>query len=273
MPLPTDARILPALGDDFGDALDAGLAALHLPLAPDVRRAIEAQARLLLAWGAAINLSALREPDDIALRHVVDSLSAVPLIRERFGAPHDGAPQRGLSVLDLGSGAGYPGLPVALTLPAGRITLLDSIAKKAAFLEVASRVAIAELPAGSRPPIASVLPLRAEAVAASQDRATWDVVLVRAVGSLAEIFELGLPLLAQGGLLVCWKRDPIDRATLSQELADAQRLVGSLGGGTPEVVHVPVPGLRDHRLVLVTKRGPTPARFPRPPAERRRLLR
>ena len=102
--------------------------------------------------------------------------------------------------LDLGSGGGYPGLPLALALPAERALLVDSIAKKAAFLEVA----VAAAGVAGRVEIAAA---RAESLAADRrHRERWPAVTVRAVASLAELVELAFPLLAPGGVLVAWKR-------------------------------------------------------------------
>ena len=87
----------------------------------------------------------------------------------------------------------------------------------------------------------------------------------RAVASLAELVELGLPLVAPGGVLVAWKRDPVD-----EELDGAAGALAALRAGPVSVVPTGVPGLEDHRLVIVPRGGRIDARFPRDPAERRR---
>ena len=265
--LPTDAAALPGLGPDYATILGQGLAALGVTLTPIAAAAIDAQARLLLAWNQHVNLTAIRTPEGVARLHVLDSLSAVPVLRGRVPSMP--------AVLDLGSGGGYPGLPLAVALPAGRLTLVDSVAKKTRFLGVvtdAARAAGCEL-------AFEVLAARAEQLAADHHRESWDVVTARAVGTLAEVAELGLPLLRRGGLLVCWKRDGAaagtDAATtsdLGRELHDAGPLLAELGSATPEVVPAETAGLPGHRLVLLHKVHPTPRRFPRIPAERRRLL-
>lgn len=286
--LPTDVAGLPPLDQGFDETLADGLAAMGLALSATARRAIEYQARLLVAWNEHINLTAIKTPEAIARLHVLDSLSAVLPLRARVPA--------GPAVLDLGSGGGYPGLPLAVALPAARLTLVDSVAKKVRFLETvaaavgqaaAGQAAASATRAADSPGDVSVLdptPIealaaRAEQLAADEHRATWDVVTARAVGSFAEVAELGLPLLRRGGLLVCWKRDrpeaDIDSqpsAELAVELDAARRLLEQLGGDVPEVVTVEVPGLTGHRLVLVRKISPTPRQYPRVPAERRRPL-
>jgi 16S rRNA (guanine527-N7)-methyltransferase len=231
---------------------DAGCAILGLAdLPPGARDAILGHLRLLLAWTAAVNLTAIRDPDAAVAGHILDSLAAVPLMREagvtRF--------------LDLGSGGGYPGLPLALALPADAALLVDSIAKKAAFL----RVAVAAAGVADRVAVAAV---RAEELAVDRrQRGRWPAVTVRAVAPLPELVELAFPLLVPGGLLLAWKR-----AGLDDERTRALAAVAALGGGSVEVVQLPAPlrGLERHVLVAVRKEGPTPSGWPRTPAERRR---
>jgi 16S rRNA (guanine527-N7)-methyltransferase len=228
-------------------ALEAGLAELDLVLPAAARQAIDDHVRLLLAWNAAINLTAIREPADIALRHVVDSLTAASVMRDVDG------------FVDLGSGGGFPGIPLAAALPVERVALVDSVGKKAAFLAAALDVAGLSSRAG-------VAAARAEELASEpRHRERWPVVTARAVGSLAELVELAFPLLAIGGRLVAWKRGDI-----AAEVLGARRAVGALGGGSIEEAAVRVTGLAGHRLVVVTKHGRTSDAFPRDPAARHR---
>ena len=210
--------------------------------------------RLLLAWNEAINLTAIREPAAIAVRHVVDSLAAARVLERR--GPRGGS-VRGL--LDLGSGGGYPGIPLAAVLPVERALLVESVGKKAAFLETA-------VAGTGLAPRVAVAKERAEALARdARHRERWPAVTARAVGALAELVELAFPLLLPGGVLVAWKRGPLD-----EEIAAARRALAGLGGGRIEVLPVTVTGLEDHGLVVVTKRGRTADEFPRDPAARRR---
>ena len=210
-PLPTHVRDTPPLPSGYDDALVAVLEALGLPLDPAARAAIDGHLRLLLAWTAAINLTAVRDPVTAATAHVLDSLSAVPLLR-RHGIDR---------YVDLGSGGGLPGVPIAAALPATEALLVESVGKKARFLEVAvDAVGLADRVA--------VEPVRAEALAADPDhRSAWPAVTVRAVAGLAELIELAFPLLRPGGILVAWKR-----GELVEELAAGRRAATALGGGT-----------------------------------------
>ena len=264
--LAQSANELPPLERAFWETLDRGLTRLRLELSTGVRDALDAHARLLLAWNSHINLTALRDAEAIARGHVIDSLLAVSALRA-LAAPRP-------ALLDLGSGPGYPGLPLAVVLPAARAALVDSVTKKAAFLEVAAgAVAAALRDAGVEPPDITVLAERAEDIADEPDgRETWDLVTARAVGSVAEVAELGLPLAHRGGIVVAWKRDTGD-GTLEREIDAARRIAQACGGGAPRVVELPGAidvGLLGHCLVVIEKRRPTPDRYPRPAGERRR---
>jgi 16S rRNA (guanine527-N7)-methyltransferase len=233
----------------YRHALDAGLAAIGIELDAAARDAIDGHVRLLLAWNRAINLTAIREPEQVAVAHVVDSLTAVTLLRDR-GVDR---------FLDLGSGGGFPGLPLAATLPARDALLVESVGKKARFLAAtATATGLADR--------VTVFAGRAEALAADpRYREGWPAVTVRAVATLAELVELAFPLLARDGALVAWKR-----GDLAAEAAAAERAIRNLGGGTITSLPGPAGILPGHRLVVASKSGTTPDAFPRDPAVRRR---
>lgn len=234
-------------------ALERGLRLLGLDLDRATLVAISRHAALVLTWTRRLNLTATRDPEAFVRDHVLDSLAAVALLRAR-----------GIDrFLDLGSGAGLPGIPLALALPARDCLLVEATAKKATFLELAA----AEL---GRADTIRVAAARVEELARDpHERGSWPAVTARAVGSLAELVELALPLLRPGGLLVAWKAGRV-----IDELPAAERAAGALGGGQPELVSPDRPALRDllggRRLVIVEKIRATPDGFPRPPAARRR---
>lgn len=248
-PLPTRVQDTEDLPPEYRDAVRRGLADLGVDPSATALVAIEVHVRLLLAWTVAINLTGIREPAAVALGHVIDSLAAVPWLLDR-------RPER---LLDLGSGGGFPGLPLAAALPPVEVTLVEPIAKKSRFLAVVTEA----IDLSDR---VTVAVNRVETLAADPfQRDSWPVVTARAVASMADLIELAFPLLAPGGSLVAWKRGDLDT-----ELAAARRACNALGGGTLEVKPVPVAGLVDHRLVIATRTGVVPVAYPRDPAARRR---
>ncbi len=268
--LPTDPAAIAPMGEDFERALQAGLDELGLldtrAASAVARRSYEVHARLLREWNAAINLTAIREPAEVARRHTCDSLSASLRLTE-LATP-------GCTLLDIGSGGGYPGLPLAAALRVSRVGLLDSVAKKARFLGVAG-AAVAMTLADEEPaePLIEAISERAEDLAEEPEhRGAWDIVVTRAVGSLAEVIELSLPLAREGGVVVAWKREE-ERGGLGAELRDAGSIIRAAGGGRPEVVAVTATFLPRHRLVIVPKERPTPASYPRPAGVRKRRKR
>ena len=248
-PLPTRVADAPELPADYRAVFDGGLEALGLSLSPEARSAIDGHARLLLAWTGSINLTSIREPAAVALAHVVDSLSALELLRDR-GVDR---------FIDLGSGGGYPGIPLAAAMPAARALLVEPIAKKAVFLKTV-------IEATGLDGIAEAAAVRAEALAGDpRHRGRWPAVTARAVAGLADLVEFAFPLLSPGGLLVAWKR-----GDLAAEQAVARRAVNALGGGGLETRSVRVPGLDGHQLVIATALGHSPGAYPRDPALRKR---
>jgi 16S rRNA (guanine527-N7)-methyltransferase len=238
--LPTRVDDLPDLPAAYHDALDAGLATLGAAggalrrdgAAASARRAIDDHVRLLLAWNRAINLTAITDAERIAVLHVLDSLTAIPLVAARRGRPR---------LADLGSGGGFPGIPLAAAVPTADVVLVESIGKKARFLEAA--VGVAGLDGRVR-----VMAVRAESLATpvrEGDLEPFDVVTARAVGALDELVRLSFPLLVPGGRLVAWKR-----GDLAAEMRSATRAAAAFGGARITVRPTGVPGLEGHVLVV-----------------------
>jgi 16S rRNA (guanine527-N7)-methyltransferase len=254
VPLPTRVDDLPDLPSAYATALEPALDALarwlgHSALDGAGRGAVDGHVRLLLAWNAAINLTAITDPAAVARLHVIDSLAVLPIL---LAGPH-------ATLVDLGSGGGFPGLALAAALPATEVLLVDSVAKKTAFLEVAARA----VGLAGRVVVAN---RRAETL--PRDR--WDVVTARAVGGLPELVELALPLLRRGGRLIAWKRGPLE-----EEMAAAGRAAAALGGSEPRFLAVrpdlaEAAGIAGHGFAVVEKVASTPHAYPRDPAARKR---
>jgi 16S rRNA (guanine527-N7)-methyltransferase len=168
--------------------LDAGLDELGVVVPAAGRDLLLAYVALLAKWSRIYNLTAIREPAKVVTHHLLDSLSVLPAIDAHLGARND------ITLLDIGSGAGLPGVPIAVARPAWRISMVEPVHKKAAFIAQA----IAELALGN----ASVSGKRIEEHT-STPRA--DVVVSRAFSDLASFASVSAPHLAAGGRIVAMK--------------------------------------------------------------------
>jgi 16S rRNA (guanine527-N7)-methyltransferase len=192
---------------------------------------------LVAAEPAAI--TAVRDPAEGVDAHVADSLVALDLPVVRTAR----------RVADLGSGGGFPGLALAIALPAAQVELVESVGRKCAFLAGAA----AELG------LANVGVVNGRAEAWPEGIGVHDLVVARALAPLSVVIEYAAPLLELGGALVAWKGRPEPA-----EEADGAAAAVALGMSEPEAIAVePFPGARDRHLYLTSKVSPTPDRYPR----------
>lgn len=237
---------------DLGALVD-GAAALGLALdAAQVARFARYRA-LLLDWNNRINLTAITDPGEVVTRHFLDSLTCAPLL------PSPAVSQTP-RLLDVGAGAGFPGLPLAIALPQWDVTLLEATGKKVRFLETV----ITELGLTN----AHALAGRAEEVAhQGAYRARFDAVTARAVASLPTLLEYCAPFARVGGTQIFPKK-----GDLSDEIAAGQRAATLLGARLDDLALVTLPVLADGRvLVLARQERACPPQYPRPagaPAKR-----
>ena len=220
-------------------------AAFGAPLSAAQLEAFELYRRELLEWNGRVNLTAVTDPDAVEVRHFVDSLACLPAIEDLLAG---GAAR----LVDVGSGAGFPGLPLKLARPELELTLLDSVGKKTAFLShLVERLGLR----GVR-----VLTGRAEELGRdASHRERYDVAVARALASLPVLLELCLPLVRVGGRLVASRR-----GDLAAQQREAGRAARELGGRFRPPLPVDLgPGLQGYGLVLVDKAARTPERYPR----------
>ena len=199
-----------------------GVERLGVALPEGAREKLEAYLALLAKWNRTYNLTAIREPERMVTHHALDSLAVVPYLPQRGG----------IAVLDVGSGGGLPGIPIAIARPDARVVLVDSASKKAAFLAQAA----IELPL----PNVEAVATRVEDYAAGR---RFDVVISRAFSDLATFVRLAKPHLAEGGMILAMKGVHPD-----EELAE-------LPGGI-DVAAAPrldVPGLEGARHLIVMR--------------------
>jgi len=196
----------------------------------------------LSAGAARHNLTAITTPREIVAKHFLDSLAGLLVID----------PAAGTRIIDVGSGAGFPGLPLKIVRPELKLTLLESSRKKAGFLEAV----VGELG------LEGVLVTGRRAEEAGRDpahRGTYHWAVARAVAPVSVLSEYCLPFLRVRGVLVAYKGPEI-----GAELEQARRALEILGGAVREVLEFTLPGVDDRRsLVVIDKTAPTPERFPR----------
>jgi 16S rRNA (guanine527-N7)-methyltransferase len=228
------------------ERLEAGAAALGLAVEPAQMVAFRRYYDLLVEWNARFNLTRITGEDEVATKHLLDSLVVLrlPVSRE----------WRRLA--DIGSGAGFPGIPLRIMRPDLDVTLIEATGKKVGFLEAV----IGELGlSGVR-----AIHARGEEVGREPEfREAFDVVTARAVARLNLLVEYCVPLVRVGGQFVAYK-GPEGGA----ELQEAEAGCGELGVGEAETVELELPDNGGRRaLVVMTKDRHTPAGYPRPGAK------
>ncbi len=208
---------------------------------------LDKYAELLVEWNEKMNLTAITAPDEMLVKHFVDSLTASPYL-----------PQGAFSLIDVGTGAGFPGVPLGIWRPDCDLTLLDSLNKRLIFLEAlceavgvkATRVHARAEEGGQKAAL----------------REQFDVATARAVAALPVLCEYCLPFVKVGGVFLALKGPDADN-----EVAASANALAKLGGRVREVVALTLPdtdgGVLERRLVVVEKVSPTPAKFPRPSAK------
>jgi 16S rRNA (guanine527-N7)-methyltransferase len=232
-------------GSNVMELLRAGAEEWGLKLSPEQIEAFEVYYQELVAWNEKANLTAITSYEEVQTKHFLDSLSCLQVLAN---CPVD------VSCIDIGSGAGFPGLPIKIVWPQMHLTLLEVTGKKADFLEhIVARLGLGRV---------QVVRARAEEVGQRAEyRESFRVALARAVAALGVLAEYALPLLRLGGVFVAEKGRDVD-----EEVKAAEAAVKTLGGELQEVKPIQLPGLRDLRhLVVVRKVRTTPPKYPRRP--------
>lgn len=217
-------------------------ALFHVQLNERMVVALTTYERELIEWNSKFNLTAVRDPASIRTKHFLDSFSCALA----WGS----LPPRRL--IDVGTGAGFPGIPLRILYPGLKLTLVESVGKKAMFCEHIVRLLGLDG--------VEVIKGRAEDVGcAAEHRERYDGAVARAVASLPVLSEYLLPLVRIGGTAIAMKGE-----SGPAEAQSAERAMKMLGGKLKQVIPVSLPGIADERyLILMEKSAATPPRYPR----------
>lgn len=224
------------MNEPMKSALQAGLSSIDLPLDEEKIRTLCAFGQAVVRQNEVMNLTAITEPTAVAKLHLQDSVSVLKC-----------ADLRGKTLIDVGCGAGFPGVPVKIACPEVKLTLLDSLGKRMHWLETVLPTLGVE---------AECVTARAEE-AASQRREQYDFASSRAVARLNVLLELTAPFVKVGGAVLAMKG-----AAAMEELEEAKNAISRLGLRLENVHHFPIDGA-DHAIIVLRKISPTPAQYPR----------
>ncbi|MBI1293597.1 16S rRNA (guanine(527)-N(7))-methyltransferase RsmG [bacterium] len=232
------------------DLVAEGAVRLGIPLTEQQRTQFQHYFELLVEWNQRINLTAIEDLEGVQTKHFLDSIVGLLLIAEELKTSVP--PSIVLNAIDVGSGAGFPGIPLKIVWPSLRLTLLDGTGKKVTFLkEVVQALNLADV---------DVVQGRAEEFALQTAyREQFDLVMARAVARLNTLVEYLLPFVRQGGFVMAYKGP-----SASAEFIEAQKAIAKLGGETSRFAPVSVPFLtEERRILLIKKTNRTPQAYPR----------
>lgn len=224
------------------DTLVNGAAEMDLKFTEEQLEKFESFYRLLVEKNKGVNLTAIVEEKEVAVKHFIDSLSC--LKATPFGD--------GMSLLDIGTGAGFPGIPLKIYCQGLTVTLLESLDKRVNFLkEVISELGLSQIEA---------IHARAEDIGRNNDyREKYDRVVARAVAGLGVLTEYCLPSVKVGGFFLAMKGPKLE-----EEIAAAKKAIEILGGEVEKTISLRLPFTGDERnLVLIRKVKNTPEKYPR----------
>ncbi|MDO4581701.1 MAG: 16S rRNA (guanine(527)-N(7))-methyltransferase RsmG [Bacillota bacterium] len=229
--------------DELCEIIERGLTAAGVAYDATLPQACAAHWRLLTAANARFNLTAITSAAEAARKHYLDVLLTAPLFA-RLADAYGGA------AADIGSGGGFPALPLAIACPRLEWTLLEAAQKKTAFLnEAAAALGLSNVRA---------VALRAEDAGRGELRGGFDIVTARAVAPLSVLSEYALPLLRAGGVFAAFKG-----ANAAAELAAAQRALAVLGGTYAGQEDYTLPDGEQRAVLLIVKTAATPDKYPR----------
>lgn len=231
---------------DIRKMLEEGALQLGAALDEDKIGLLLRHKEMMLEWNKVMNLTAIEDEKDIIIRHFLDSLSVIPVI-DRINPE---------SLIDIGTGAGFPGIPLKIARQGIKVTLLDSLNKRINFLnELLGELKIDRV---------RTIHMRAEEAGAEADfREKYDVAVSRAVAQMPVLAEYCLPFVRNGGYFIAFKGEDA-----GEEVKTAQKAIDILGGEIEEIKSIKLP-FSDmvHSIIIIKKVRHTPGNYPRKPGK------
>lgn len=222
--------------------LQQSCAKMGVTLTEDMTAQFMTYMDLLLSWNEKMNLTAITEENDVILKHFADCVSILPHLALKGDE----------SIIDVGTGAGFPGIPLKIACPSISVTLLDSLQKRIGFLEEVTNALCLQ----------NIACVHSRAEDGGQNplyREQFDLCVSRAVANLAVLSEYCLPFVKVGGKLAALKGPDA-----AKEVEEAKAALRKLGGNVIQILDVEIPFTDlQHKLILIEKVAPTPKAYPR----------
>ena len=194
---------------------------------------------ILLEWNQKINLTTITKPEDIIIKHFIDSLTVLKYIKNEK-----------INIIDIGTGAGFPGIPIKIANDLNNITLLDSLNKRIVFLQnVINELKLKDIVA---------VHSRAEEYIKLEKREIYDIAVSRAVANMSTLLEYLLPYVKINGICICMKGPNIE-----EELENSKKALSILGGKIVNIDNFELPDGSKRNIIIVKKIKNTPMKYPR----------
>lgn len=223
-----------------------GLRELGLDVSEEIIDKLSLFMNIMLEWNEKVNLTAITEEKEVYIKHFLDSATCLST----------GYIKDGMKLIDVGTGAGFPGVPVKIIKDNVEMTLLDSLNKRISYLNEV----VAKLKLGK---VRTVHARAEEAGVAKDHREAYDIVLSRAVASMNVLCEYCIPFVKVGGFFLCQKGSDME-----QELKDAETAIRVLGGVVREIKEYTLPSSDiKHSIIIIEKVTNTPTKYPRKPGK------
>lgn len=225
--------------ENFNEALIGGMKKFNIELTDEQINKFNIYCNMLIEWNSKMNLTAIKEPTEIAVKHFVDSCSVLNYVKIKKNA----------KVIDIGTGAGFPGIPLKILREDLDITLLDSLNKRLVFLNEVAKELKLEL---------NTIHSRAEDLGRQENhREQYDIAISRAVAPLNVLSEYSIPFVRKGGKFISMKGPNVQ-----SEIDEAKKAIRILGGKCNNVVQFSI-GDNSRSIVIVDKLNQTPYTYPR----------